>query len=119
MDDLIQLREKLNPGMVFIPSLSDIHQDHKVISEEGVRAFKNTALLCYELPWNNFTFTNTCFSVLSESNVQKKADAILQYRSQAHRAYANPEFAWSLARTRGVQINQPFAECFEVVRLIF
>ncbi|MBS3915738.1 MAG: PIG-L family deacetylase, partial [Bacteroidetes bacterium] len=119
LDDIIRLREKLNPDLVFIPSTGDIHQDHKVISEEGIRAFKHHAILSYELPWNNFSFTTTCFSVLTKSQVQKKADAIAQYKSQAHRNYANPEFAWSLARTRGVQINQDYAECFEIIRLTF
>jgi LmbE family N-acetylglucosaminyl deacetylase len=119
LDEIIQLREKIKPDMIFIPSVGDIHQDHKVISEEGIRAFKHHAILCYELPWNNFSFTTTCFSILTEAQVQKKADAIAQYQSQKHRNYADPEFAWSLARTRGVQINQRFAECFEIIRLTF
>jgi LmbE family N-acetylglucosaminyl deacetylase len=116
---MIRMRDEIEPDMVFIPSLGDIHQDHKVVAEEGVRAFKTTAILCYELPWNNFTFTTTCFSVLSEAYVQQKIEAIRQYRSQAHRNYANAEFVHSLARTRGVQINQQYAECFEVIRLTF
>jgi LmbE family N-acetylglucosaminyl deacetylase len=119
LDTLISLRDTLDPDMVFIPSLGDIHQDHKVISEEAVRAFKHRAIFCYELPWNNFSFTTTCFSVLTEGQVQKKEQAVAQYRSQAHRSYANPDFVRSLARTRGVQINEEFAECFEIVRLTF
>ena len=35
----------------------DIHQDHRVISNEMVRAFKsNCSILGYELPWNNPKF---------------------------------------------------------------
>jgi len=29
LDDLIKLREKLQPDLVIMPSLNDIHQDHK------------------------------------------------------------------------------------------
>ncbi len=119
LNDLIKLREEIKPDIVFIPSLGDIHQDHRVISEEGVRAFKFSTLLCYELPWNNLTFTNSCFCYLDERHVELKVEAVLEYQSQAHRAYASPDFIWSLAKTRGVQINQQFAECFEVVRLTF
>lgn len=118
LDDIIKLRDTINPDLVFIPSLKDVHQDHKVISEEGVRAFKFCSIFSYELPWNNFTFTNSCFVLLEEKHVEVKARAIEKYRSQAHRNYANEEFIYALARTRGVQINSRFAECFEIVRCI-
>ena len=41
LDDLIKLRTEINPDIVFIPALTDIHQDHKTIAEEGLRAFKS------------------------------------------------------------------------------
>lgn len=118
LDDIIALREKLTPDMVFIPSLNDVHQDHKVVAEEGVRAFKFSSVLCYELPWNNFTFTNTCFVLLKKEHVTLKINAVASFKSQAHRNYANANFISSLATTRGVQINSQFAECFEIVRLL-
>ena len=55
---------------------------------------------------------------LEEKHIAKKTNAIRQYQSQAHRSYANEEFVKSLARTRGVQINTQYAECFEVIRWI-
>ena len=55
---------------------------------------------------------------LEEKYIEQKVEAIKQYQSQAHRAYANEEFVKSLARTRGVQINTKYAECFEVIRWI-
>lgn len=118
LDDIIGLRDKLNLDLIFIPSSGDIHQDHKVIAEESIRAFKFSSILSYEIPWNNFTFTNTCFILLDEKHVKQKVEAIQTYKSQSHRNYANAEFIYALARTRGVQINSKFAECFEIVRLI-
>lgn len=118
LDDLIKLRTKLKPDMVFIPSLNDIHQDHKTIAEEGLRAFKFSTILCYEMPWNNITFTTSSFFILSEANVQAKVNALGEYKSQAHRPYANERFIRSLANTRGVQIDQEYAEAFEVLRWI-
>jgi LmbE family N-acetylglucosaminyl deacetylase len=118
LDDLIRFRKELNPDVVFIPSLNDIHQDHATIAEEAVRAFKFTNILSYEMPWNNFTFTTTHFVLLGEDHIKTKIKALKKYKSQAHRPYANEEFIWSLARTRGVQIGQQYAEVFEVIRLI-
>jgi hypothetical protein len=48
----------------------------------------------------------------------KKVEALKEYKSQAHRAYANEEFIKSLARVRGVQINTNYAEAFEILRWI-
>ena len=118
LDDIIKLKANIDPDLVFTPSPKDIHQDHATISNEAIRAFKFTSILCYELPWNNFTFSTTCFYHLDERHIKTKVKALKQYQSQAHRPYANEEFLRSLARTRGVQINTHYAEVFEVVRLI-
>jgi LmbE family N-acetylglucosaminyl deacetylase len=118
LQDLIGLREKINPDIIFMPSLKDIHQDHNVIANEGLRAFKFSSILAYEMPWNNLTFDTSSFVILEERHIQKKVDALKEYKSQSHRAYCNEEFIRSLARTRGVQINAQYAETFEVVRWI-
>jgi LmbE family N-acetylglucosaminyl deacetylase len=118
LDDLIRLREDIEPDLVFMPSENDIHQDHHTIAREGLRAFKFCSILCYELPWNNLTFNTATFVHLQEEHVQKKLNALAEYKSQAHRPYANEEFIRSLARTRGVQIGTKYAETFEITRLI-
>ena len=118
LDDIIKFKKKINPDLVFIPSLNDIHQDHATIANEAVRAFKFTNILSYEMPWNNFNFATTNFFILREEHMQTKIRALKKYKSQMHRPYANEEFIRSLARTRGVQIGQQYAEVFEVIRLI-
>ena len=118
LDDILKLKNDINPDIVFMPTINDIHQDHFTISNEGMRAFKWSTLLCYELPWNNFNFMTGCFVNLSEENVNKKLEALSKYKSQAHRPYANAEFIKSLARVRGVQAGKEFAETFEIVRLL-
>jgi LmbE family N-acetylglucosaminyl deacetylase len=118
LDDILKLKAQIQPDIVFIPALTDVHQDHFTIAQEGFRAFKFSSLLSYELPWNNLSFNTASFMKLEEKNILKKIEAVNQYKSQAHRPYANEEFIRSLARTRGVQINTHYAECFEVIRWI-
>ena len=118
LDDIINFKNIIKPDLVFIPSLGDIHQDHATIAIEAVRAFKFTNLLSYEIPWNNFSFNKTSFFVLNEKHVQIKISALKKYKSQEHRKYANEEFIRSLAKTRGVQIGEEYAEVFEVIRLV-
>lgn len=118
LQDIIGLREKINPDVVLMPSLDDIHQDHFVVAQEGLRAFKFCTILTYEMPWNNRMFETSSFVILEEKHIQKKIDALKEYKSQAHRPYSNEEFIRSLARTRGVQINTKYAETFNVLRWI-
>lgn len=116
LDDILTLKTSIKPDIVFIPALTDVHQDHYTIAQEGFRAFKFSSLLSYELPWNNLSFNTSSFMKLDETHILKKIEAVNEYKSQAHRPYANEEFIRSLARTRGVQINTHYAECFEVIR---
>ena len=118
LDDILQLKKEIQPDLVFIPSLNDIHQDHATIALESARAFKFSSILSYELPWNNFNFANTCFIRLSERDLSIKINALKMYKSQQHRSYFKDEFIRSLAITRGVQIGVEFAEVFEVIRWI-
>jgi LmbE family N-acetylglucosaminyl deacetylase len=118
LENLIALRAQVNPDLVFMPSLHDIHQDHTTVAMEGLRAFKNKIVLGYELIWNNLTFDTQCFVQLEERHIRRKADALTAYRSQEHRDYMSEEFIFSLARTRGVQIATAYAEAFEVIRFI-
>src|SRR5687768_4345928 len=64
LEKMVELRKNINPDMVFVPSPTDIHQDHQVVSMEGLRAFKQTTLLGYEMPWNNVSFNTRAFNIL-------------------------------------------------------
>lgn len=118
LDDLIRLRADIQPELIFMPTITDVHQDHHTIAEEGMRAFKFNSILSYELPWNNFSFSTSSFVHLSEDDIQTKVNALQAYQSQAHRPYSDEDFIRSLARTRGVQIGTRYAEAFELVRWI-
>ena len=115
---LIALWEDWSPDVVFQPSLHDVHQDHQVIAAEGLRAFKRTTILGYEIPWNNFDFAYQAFVALDEAHVERKIAALAKYASQQHRRYADAEYIRNLARMHGVNVNREFAECFQVYRIV-
>jgi N-acetylglucosamine malate deacetylase 1 len=118
LEQFISLRKDINPDLVFVPSLHDIHQDHTTVATEGLRAFKQRTILGYELIWNNLSFSTSCFVQLDKNHIKKKCDALKEYKSQMHRDYISEEFITSLAKTRGVQIGCDYAEAFEVIRLV-
>lgn len=118
LEDLVKLKKELNPDLIFMPSPNDLHQDHYTISREGLRAFKESTILGYELPWNNITFNTLAFIILNKEHIKKKERAIKCFKSQSHRYYVNEDFVRAWAMTRGIQIGSEFAETFEVLRWI-
>jgi N-acetylglucosamine malate deacetylase 1 len=118
LEQLIELRKKMNPDLVLMPSLNDIHQDHSTIAQEGLRAFKQTTILGYELIWNNLSFDTICFVKLEHNHLERKCEALHEYASQRHRDYTSKKFITALAISRGTQIGSEYAEAFEVVRLV-
>ena len=115
---LVAIWEEWRPDAVFQPSLRDIHQDHQVIAAEGVRAFKRTTILGYEIPWNNFDFSYQAYFALEQAHIERKVAALEKYASQQHRRYANAEYVWNVARTHGINVNREYAEVFQVYRVV-
>ena len=118
LEELIKIKISINPDLVLAPCLNDLHQDHHTIGMEGLRAFKTTSILGYEIPWNNLTFHTQAFIKLEQRHLNKKVEALREYKSQQHRFYATEDFIRALAKTRGTQIGVEFAEVFEVVRWV-
>jgi LmbE family N-acetylglucosaminyl deacetylase len=115
---LIALWEEWPPDVVFQPSLHDVHQDHQVVAAEGLRAFKRTTILGYEIPWNNYDFAYQAYISLERRHLELKTAALAKYASQQHRRYSDPEYIWNIARTHGINVNRDFAEVFEVYRVV-
>jgi LmbE family N-acetylglucosaminyl deacetylase len=117
LDDMLRLKKQIQPDLVFMPSVNDVHQDHQTITNEGLRAYKGTTILCYELMWNNNNFNTACYVALDEKHVDAKIEAINRYESQGHRPYSDVDFLKGQARVRGVQSGNKYAEAFEIIRL--
>lgn len=115
---MVELNRDLAPDLVLMPAVDDLHQDHSVVAHEGLRAFKRTSILSYEIAWNNISFRTSCFVALTEEHVAAKLRALDAYKSQADRPYANPEFLVSQMRYHGVQAGVTYAETFDVLRWI-
>lgn len=119
LEDLVKMRKEYPIDLVLMPVVHDMHQDHCTVATEGLRAFKNLPVLGYELIWNNISFTSNCFVKLDKSHIDSKVAALAEYHSQQNgRNYMDPEFIYSLAKVRGVQIGTEYAECFEVIRWV-
>jgi N-acetylglucosamine malate deacetylase 1 len=119
LEELVKLRREIAPDAIVMPSAHDFHQDHQVLYAEGLRAFKDMTVLGCDLPWNQLTFSAQAYITLELRHLQKKWDALKEYKSQFElgRMYFSWEFLEGLARVRGTQVRAQYAEAFEVMRV--
>jgi N-acetylglucosamine malate deacetylase 1 len=121
LEKLVELRKEFHPNLVIGPSLNDVHQDHIVVAQEMVRAFKSySSIISYELPWNHLIFNIQMLIRLERRHIKKKFEILNFYKSQftKERNYFSEEFIFGLANARGVQANSHYAEAFEIIRWI-
>lgn len=118
LEHVVELRRRINPSMVLLPSAHDVHQDHQVVNAEGMRCFKDITVWGYELPWNHVEFSAQAFVTLERCHLQAKWNSLQEYKTQIEmaRPYFTWEFIEGLARVRGVQVKAPYAEAYEVMR---
>jgi LmbE family N-acetylglucosaminyl deacetylase len=112
LESLITLKKEIEPDLFIMLSSFEVYQDHQVVHNGGLRAFRNNSLLCYELPWNNLSFVAQGFFPLSHANHETKWLAMQSYKSQI--TIVRTCFSWdyihSLVLLRGGQIRTKYAE---------
>ncbi|MGE4552408.1 MAG: PIG-L deacetylase family protein [Desulfovibrionaceae bacterium] len=118
LDEMIRIRKEVRPDLVFCHSRDDLHQDHQAVAEEALRAFKQSTILGYELPWNLPVFHADHFIQVSPAQAERKAEAVACYNSRSYRPYLSRDKVLALMTVRGLQIETDYAECFEVIRSI-
>lgn len=119
LDLIVRDANKYDPDLVLGPSMFDCHQDHQIVAEEMIRAFRRRAeILSYEHPRNDRGFTPRAWCKLSEDHVEKKLEAIAAYKSQVQKrhSFLDRDSINAILRYRGMQINTEWAEAFEVIR---
>ena len=122
----------IKPEVIFIPSINDIHDDHKIIfkaAKVSLRANKKTSIkkiLSYEVlsetEWNENekTFSPNYFIKLSKSDVDNKIKAFLKYKSQVKK-FPHPrsqKAILSLSKVRGSQVYLEYAEAFRAEKIL-
>tara|TARA_B100000989_G_scaffold298523_1_gene288253 strand:- start:3414 stop:4088 length:675 start_codon:yes stop_codon:yes gene_type:complete len=123
---------KLKPDTVFIPSSTDIHQDHKIIFHSAKIALRSSEkisvkkIFSYEVlsetEWNeeNKAFNPNFYLELKKSDINLKIKSLLKYKSQIKK-FPNPrskEAIYYLSRLRGSQAHMDYAEAFRVEKIL-
>jgi N-acetylglucosamine malate deacetylase 1 len=112
-------RNKISPDLILVPSRRDLHQDHSAVANEASRVFKWTNIISYETPWNNLDFGKNVYMQFEEKHLDRKLKALDCYDSQKVKSYVDESFIRSLAKVRGMEVGSEYAECFELIRMVF
>ncbi|CAM2994506.1 PIG-L deacetylase family protein [Skermania piniformis] len=118
-DELSRFRARTDPQLVYAPQRGDAHQDHRTLAELVPTVFRNHLVLGYEiLKWETDMPTPTLFHPVTAELAVEKAGLLRScYPSQADRDWFDDAAFLGLARLRGVQCRQPYAEAFVAEKL--
>jgi LmbE family N-acetylglucosaminyl deacetylase len=115
---LYDLNQEKKFDLVLTPSTSDLHQDHQTVTNEALRAFKQSSIFGYELPWNHIEFRENGFVSLERRHIDQKLKALWCYETQHGRPYFDKEYLIGLTRSRGLHVGIKYAEAYEVIKVI-
>jgi LmbE family N-acetylglucosaminyl deacetylase len=109
---------EIKPDRIYIHCPRDRHQDHRNAALATFSAARRIAeILSYESPDSYPNFIPQFYVQISDTITQKIL-ALKQFGSQKNKRFFEANAIKGLAQFRGYQIGVPYAEAFEVVRMI-
>lgn len=118
LEYLYRLNRSHQPDVVFVHSERDIHQDHGVATREALRAFRGTSVLGFDVLRSSHGFFPHFLIEVSEADVQRKIDALTEYKTYADKYYFDPDTIRSTLVRHGALAERPFAEGFDILRIV-
>jgi len=119
-ESLENLAKSFRPDIILAPSPRDAHQDHRIVGELVPTAFRNHAVLNYEIPkWDGDLGRPNVYVPLSEDVARRKVELLDKcFPSQLGRDWWDEETFLGLARLRGIECRARYAEAFTCTKLV-
>ena len=118
LEYMLQIRRNFEPDIVFVHTKSDIHQDHATVTDEALRAFRGTTVLGFDVIRSSYGFFPSFLVEVNENDVQKKIDALAQYKTYQNRYYFDPEITRATLIRNGAISERRYAEGFDILRVV-
>ncbi len=118
LEYFLKLRRDFQPDLIFVHSKEDIHQDHNVMTEEALRAYRGITVLGFDVVRSSYGFFPHFIVEVTEDDVNKKIEALSQYETYRDRYYFNAELTRSIMVRHGALAERPFAEGFDILRIV-
>jgi LmbE family N-acetylglucosaminyl deacetylase len=118
LEHLIEFNKEHQPDLVFTHTHSDLHQDHRVATEEVLRAFRGTTVLGFDVIRSSHGFFPTFFVEVSEEDIKKKISALAKYKTYADKYYFDPDVTRATLIRHGALVERKYAEAFDISRIV-
>jgi len=118
LEYLYSVNHEYAPDIVFVHTKADIHQDHKIVTEEALRAFRGVTILGFDVFRSSYGFFPHFLIEVDEKDVELKIKALAQYETYADRYYFSPEVIRATMVRHGALAERPFAEGFDILRMV-
>ena len=118
LEYMVRLQREFQPEIIFVHSIADLHQDHKTITEEALRAFRGRSVLGYDVIRSSYGFFPSFLVAVSEEEVEKKMAALAQYKTYESKYYFDPEITRATLIRNGALCERKYAEGFDILRIV-
>jgi LmbE family N-acetylglucosaminyl deacetylase len=118
LEYLLKLRKDFHPDMVFVHTKADIHQDHNVVTEEALRAYRGTTVLGFDVVRSSYGFFPHFLVEVSQADVDAKLAALAEYKTYLDKYYFDPSLLRATMLRHGALAERPYAEGFDILRIV-
>ena len=118
LEYLLKLRREFQPDIIFTHSAQDVHQDHNAVTNEALRAFRGITVLGFDVIRSSHGFFPDFLVEVEEEDVNKKIEALAQYKTYADKYYFQPELLRAIMVRHGALAERKFAEGFDILRIV-
>jgi len=118
LEFMINLNQDFYPDMVFLHTKADIHQDHATVTSEGLRAFRGTTVLGFDVIRSSYGFFPNFLVEVDESDVTRKIAALAEYHTYDSKYYFDSEVTRATLIRHGALAERKYAEGFDILRII-
>jgi LmbE family N-acetylglucosaminyl deacetylase len=118
--DWIEGLKDLKPDVILTHARNDAHQDHRLVCELTWNTFRDQLILEYEIPkWDGDLGQPNAYIGLSDEILTRKIELLHRhFGSQRSKAWFDEETFRGLARLRGMECRQRYAEAFFARKLL-
>jgi LmbE family N-acetylglucosaminyl deacetylase len=118
LEYLYQLNRQYHPDIIFTHTRSDIHQDHQQTTDEVLRAFRGTTVLGFDALRSSYGFFPHFLAEVSEEDVERKIKALAEYTTYNDKYYFDSSVLRATLIRHGALAERPFAEGFDILRIV-
>lgn len=114
------LKEGPNPDIILTHHSDDAHQDHRFLCELTWNTFRDHLILEYEIPkWDGDLGRPNTYVAISEERLDRKIELLFKhFGSQRLKEWFDEETFRGLARLRGMECRERYAEAFWARKLL-